>query len=357
MNISPKKKISPLLIEEEKNSKYSIFKNRESLHINTIPEFFVYIDKDTWEKFHTHTTRVYQNTYNEGQGIFLGKYFQDTHGEFVIADFYEEGEGTATHTSVQMSEECLANISEKCNSHDLLMLVWIHTHPNMGVFYSGTDIRCLATNFYKPFQIGIVADIIRRETQGFRVIQNQVTEFSDYSIYDSDEESISFPYRKEQISGAMDIKKKSDSTSPVINAPKQLFDKIDEIYQEIIRTQNLIRQSPRENSAQTASGILEDFLINLNKDISDIKDAISEESEKLPEQINNFFNNQKEFIEKKINIAGQDIKFEQKSLSQQLSLIVSELQEHTKFKKKKLLINGAALLILIVAFIYNFLIK
>ena len=172
------------------------FKDRQKFHNDSIPSFFVYIQDYAWNAFLNHGNNVYKEVKHEAQGIFVGQYFEDHFGEFVIATVYEEGYGNSQSTYVEMSEECLANISEKCQTENTLMLIWVHTHPNFGVFYSGTDYNCLKTNFYKPHQIGIVVDIIRKQHMGFRVTGNRVVEFSDYALFNNEKNTLSSPYNK-----------------------------------------------------------------------------------------------------------------------------------------------------------------
>jgi len=168
------------------------FKDRKKLHNEEPPKFFVYIQDYAWEAFKSHGKRIYDEVRHEAQGIFVGYYFKDQFGEFVVATNYEEGNGNSQSAYVEMSEECLAKISEKCQNDGTLMLIWVHTHPNFGVFYSSTDYNCLKTNFYKPYQIGIVVDIKKEQHKGFKTKGSDVVEFSDYALF-NDEKNILFP--------------------------------------------------------------------------------------------------------------------------------------------------------------------
>jgi hypothetical protein len=182
------------------------FRDRGKFHDGKIPDFFVYIQDYAWNAFVSHGNRVYQEVKHEAQGIFVGLYFKDQFGEFVVATAYEEGNGNSQSAFVEMSEECLANISDKCQSNGTLMLIWIHTHPNFGVFYSGTDSNCLRTNFYKPYQTGIVVDILRKQVKGFKTKGSDVVEFSDYSLFNNGKNILFLPYENNKI----EIVKKND---------------------------------------------------------------------------------------------------------------------------------------------------
>ncbi len=204
-------------IQEAQGDEFRVFRDRRSLHRGEVPGWFIYIHEYAWEAFLNHTTDVYASTGHEGQGIFAGKYFRDEFGEFAVATTYFEGEGESSRSHVEMSEQCLSLISKGCLAEDLLMLIWVHTHPTFGAFYSGTDVNCLRTNFYMPFQMGIVVDIVRRELKGFRVNAGEVVGFDDFAICGGESTRIFRPYESEVAQavrgGGMDIKRKIPEAS------------------------------------------------------------------------------------------------------------------------------------------------
>jgi predicted nucleic acid-binding Zn-ribbon protein/proteasome lid subunit RPN8/RPN11 len=208
------------------------FKNRAELHNGSIPDFFVYINDLAWNAFVRHGKNVYETLRHEAQGIFVGHYYKDQFGEFVVAIAYEEGYGSSQSAYVEMSEECLAKISEKCQADDTLMLIWVHTHPGFGVFYSGTDYSCLKTNFYKPYQIGIVVDILGKKHKGFKTKGNDVVEYSDYALFNDETNLLLLPYENHKI----EIVKKSNGridelTDEIKRLKKELQSKISEVEQ------------------------------------------------------------------------------------------------------------------------------
>jgi proteasome lid subunit RPN8/RPN11 len=170
------------------------FKDRAKLHDGNIPDFFVYIQDYAWNAFWSHSNNVYKEIRHEAQGIFTGNYYKDQWGEFVIATRYHEGSGGSTSSFVEMSEECLAKISEKCQKDNSLMIIWIHTHPGFGVFYSGTDYNCLRTNFYKPYQVGLVVDILKKQHKGFKSKGNEVVDFTDYKLFNDEKNILLDPF-------------------------------------------------------------------------------------------------------------------------------------------------------------------
>lgn len=188
------KNISEISDKELSDKALIDFKDRKKLHNDSIPDFFVYIQDYAWNAFMSHGNSVYQEVRHEAQGIFVGNYYKDQWGEFIVATRYYEGSGDSTSSFVEMSEECLAKISEKCQKDDSLMLIWIHTHPGFGVFYSGTDYNCLRTNFYKPYQIGLVVDILQNQIRGFKSKTSGIIDFVDYKLFNDEKDTLSDPF-------------------------------------------------------------------------------------------------------------------------------------------------------------------
>lgn len=48
-----------------------------------------------------------------------------------------------------------------------MIVGWYHSHPNLGVFFSGTDRRTQAAFFRSPYSLGLVIDPIRKEEKCF----------------------------------------------------------------------------------------------------------------------------------------------------------------------------------------------
>lgn len=202
MQIIQTKKIEPIELNSISSDEFKIFRDRQNIHKgeHNIPPFFVYINEYAWDAFIKHGNNVYDETQFEAQGILVGKYFKDTFGTFIVATTYFESVGYSNSAFVSMTEECLIDIGKKCKESDDIMLIWVHTHPDFGVFYSGTDKTCLKNNFYKPYQIGIVADIIRKQHRGFKIINNEVEDFGNYSLYNDNSDRLMKPYSLNSIS-------------------------------------------------------------------------------------------------------------------------------------------------------------
>jgi proteasome lid subunit RPN8/RPN11 len=211
------------------------FKNRTKLHDNSqIPEFFVYIQDYAWNAFVSHGNNVYKALRHEAQGIFVGHYFKDQYGEFIVATSYEEGDGNSQSAYVEMSEECLAKISEKCQANGTLMLIWVHTHPGFSVFYSSTDYNCLKTNFYKSYQIGIVVDILGEKHKGFKTRGIDVVDFENYALF-SDKKNLLFsPYGNNKIK----IVKESDRITSELKVKNEQLEQENEKLKKKLQEKN-----------------------------------------------------------------------------------------------------------------------
>jgi len=255
MNIVQTKETRATSIAEQRNDAFRIFKNRTGLHRGGVPRWFVYINDYAWEAFLSHTHAIYARTGHEGQGIFGGKYFEDELGQFAVATTYYEGEGSSSHSHVEMSEECLSTISRHCQEEGLQMLIWVHTHPTFGPFYSGTDSTCLKTNFFMPFQIGIVVDIVKEALKGFKVDSGEVVEFDDYALYNEEQSNIWRPYQRKEIGDRIEIKKKS--SEGVATLPEEAVQELKAVNETLEAIRGvLVDEIQKEMASADASGTL-----------------------------------------------------------------------------------------------------
>lgn len=269
-------------IQEAQGKEFRVFNDRKSLHRGDVPVWFVYLHEYAWEAFLSHTIEIYSRTGHEGQGIFVGKYFRDEFGEFAVATSYFGGEGESSQSHVEMSEQCLQLISRQCVAEDLLMLIWVHTHPKFGAFYSSTDTRCLRTNFYMPFQIGIVVDIVRRELKGFRVLDREVIGFDDFALYNGEPARLFQPYETEGLPAlraqSIEITRKGRETA---QAPAdELLREVKAINASLPAISDLLegllvreRESKQEDRAGYGGPFAEE-VIRLRKDVEFLKELI-----------------------------------------------------------------------------------
>lgn len=337
MKIVQTKKITPSFIRETNEAEFSVFQDRRQLHQGEIPGFFVYINEYAWEAFLSHTKGIYKRTRHEGQGIFLGKYFKDDFGEFAVATTYYEGEGESTHTYVGMSEQCLVAISDKCLAENLFMLIWIHTHPNFGTFYSGTDVNCLKTNFHMPFQTGIVVDIINEDIKSFKVKGDEVVEFRQYALYNNEKKLLFRPYESKETAeagqtntGIIELKKEPPKAASQPSIGEIVLDEIKGARAEL----ETIKELFANQKTQPADSILE-------KDIEFIKERIQNDAAKISELALNSLAERLTNIETEINLVSE----QSKKNESDAQLIIDKLKEQKLMQYVFLIIIFALFLV------------
>ena len=307
------KDISEISDKELSDKALIDFKDRKKLHNGVIPDFFVYIQDYAWNAFVRHGENVYQEVRHEAQGIFVGHYFKDQFGEFVVATNYEEGNGNSQSTYVEMSEECLAKISEKCQNDGTLMLIWVHTHPNFGVFYSGTDYNCLKTNFYKPYQIGIVVDILRKQHKGFKTKNNNVVEFSNYALFNDEKNNLFSPYESHKIEI---VRKNNRQIDELIEEVKQLKKELQYKISEVEQCEEELQL--KEKNIESLESDLQSKIADINK-LQEFLQSKKTEIERFKEELQN----------KEKNIEYLNSELETKTLD------ISKLQEDFKSKSSE----------------------
>jgi proteasome lid subunit RPN8/RPN11 len=342
-------------IQEAQEEEFHVFRDRGSLHRGEMPGWFVYVHEYAWEAFLSHTKGVYSRTGHEGQGIFLGKYFRDQFGEFAVATAYFEGEGESSRSHVEMSEQCLSLISQRCLAEDLLMLIWIHTHPTFGAFYSGTDMNCLSTNFYMPFQIGIVVDIVRHELKGFRVSAGEVVGFDDFAVYSDEARHIFTPYEREESpmvrAQGIEIKRKipeaarapTDEVLREVKAINAALPPIRALLEDLLARE---QPAPREPAADDGPVAAE--VASLRKDVELLKELIRKgEATRTQCDFTGQFTPPLERIEAEVKSLGL-LSDKADALTGAVQSHAKELSRQTKVQAAMLALAAVVLLILLI---------
>jgi proteasome lid subunit RPN8/RPN11 len=188
MIIGKKLYIQPIDASEIKDARIqAIFDNRQILHAKKVPEFAVYIDELTWYKFLQSADNEYTQRKNEASGIFLGHYFADQFGRYTVGTHFEAGNGTSTSSVLcEISVNDQLRILQTARDQKLLQLIWVHSHPTFGAFYSAVDFRTLKSMYYAPHQAGIVVDNVNCEYLGFKTKDGKVHEFNDIYLVSLD---------------------------------------------------------------------------------------------------------------------------------------------------------------------------
>lgn len=105
----------------------------------------------------------------EAGGLLLGRRFRlgDESPEIVSIDHFVPGrvfEGTGV--SLALGSE-LWDDARGLIDQGFVVVGWVHSHPDLGAFFSGTDRRTQRAFFSQPWQVGLCIDPVRGETAWF----------------------------------------------------------------------------------------------------------------------------------------------------------------------------------------------
>jgi len=102
-------------------------------------------------------------------GLLLGTVYKGLSGEddFVvdIANFARSIDFDGTSVSLRMDPSVWERARALADGNTVLG--WYHSHPDLGVFFSGTDRRTQLAFFNQPHSIGLVVDPIRLQEKWF----------------------------------------------------------------------------------------------------------------------------------------------------------------------------------------------
>ncbi len=133
------------------------------------PEFapYVFFENASYEQMLRDASR---DVSREHGGILLGEAYEDPGGRYYVviqsAVAADESKGSSTH--LRFRPESWKPIWDKLHSDRSLKIVgWYHTHPRLGVFLSGTDLRTQLLYFSSPWNIAIVIDPVSAEVGCF----------------------------------------------------------------------------------------------------------------------------------------------------------------------------------------------
>ncbi len=193
MIIGKRSVVEPCSLAEINNEGIKdLFSDRSLLHANSIPEFSIYIDEPAWNKFVQRANNEYTIHNNEASGIILGHYCSDRFGRFIVGTHFEAGYGQGTSSVFcEISIQDQLRILQKAKDQNLLQLIWIHSHPTFGAFYSTVDYRTLKSMYYAPHQAGIVVDNVNQEYLGFKVRNNSVRDFKEIFLVSLNDPTLS----------------------------------------------------------------------------------------------------------------------------------------------------------------------
>ncbi|MBD2122214.1 Mov34/MPN/PAD-1 family protein [Trichocoleus sp. FACHB-262] len=140
-------------------------------HKHALPPFFssVYISEIAIGSLLHH---LKSSMLIEQGGILFGNAYKDPQfGIYVeIVDAIAAPATIATETSFQLTSDSWDGIlkdAKKLSSKTTIM-GWYHSHPNLGVFMSATDMKTQQAFFSHPWCISIVCDPVRKEIGYFQ---------------------------------------------------------------------------------------------------------------------------------------------------------------------------------------------
>jgi proteasome lid subunit RPN8/RPN11 len=107
-----------------------------------------------------------RDTSREHGGILTGEACKGPSGQFYVlikdAIAATDSQGSSTH--LQFRAESWKPVWDHLHSNPSVQILgWYHTHPGLGVFLSGTDLRTQRLYFGSPWNIAVVIDPIARK--------------------------------------------------------------------------------------------------------------------------------------------------------------------------------------------------
>lgn len=214
MEFGKKKTISPLELSEELpkqlyptekpeerkrdylvlNQLCEVFKNRAETHRETSnTSFTCYIERMAFDAFVRYANDTYKERGHEATGLIVGYYLRDKdnpESTFIVGTNFLKATGPTTRVTCEFSYEDSIRHSNYCDEHKVLPLIWIHSHPGFGAFYSGTDDSTLNTYYYAPYQVGVVVDNLQSQILGYKMYGENKRQENVY-IFDLDKSNSS----------------------------------------------------------------------------------------------------------------------------------------------------------------------
>jgi len=135
----------------------------------------VYLGRDAYSQMMAHArSGVRGGERVEVGGILLGRPYQDSRGDIthvVIDQALPDEHGISRSSTFNFTHESWAALVKEAETGfpHLRIVGWYHSHPNFGIFYSGTDMTSQKTYFGTPWRVGVVVDPVREEGGFFAV--------------------------------------------------------------------------------------------------------------------------------------------------------------------------------------------
>lgn len=143
---------------------------------DTNEQYQCFIEKRAFDAFVAYADEAYKTKGHEATGIIFGYFFHSKNNpenKIAVATNFIQANGPATSVTCTISYDDVIRYNRFCEENKMLQVVWIHSHPTYGTFYSGTDSAMLMSSFYAPHQMGVVVDNVRNQAMGFKIVNGQ----------------------------------------------------------------------------------------------------------------------------------------------------------------------------------------
>jgi proteasome lid subunit RPN8/RPN11 len=122
--------------------------------------FWLFFEESAHERMFTDACK---DMSREHGGILTGQAYKDIGGNHYVlvtnAIAATDSQGTSTH--LQFTAESWKPVWDYLQtSPEVKIIGWYHTHPGLGVFLSGTDLRTQRLYFSAPWNVAVVIDPI-----------------------------------------------------------------------------------------------------------------------------------------------------------------------------------------------------
>lgn len=142
--------------------------------------YFVACEEDCWKKIRKHL----KSSPNELGGLLIGRIFKMDdaeryliHMDDIVASKNFENSPVSLKMDPDIWREANALLSK-----DQAVVGWYHSHPNLGVFFSGTDRQNQKASFSQNFHLGLVYDPVRDETALFKGAESEEISLSQFTV-------------------------------------------------------------------------------------------------------------------------------------------------------------------------------
>lgn len=162
-------------------------------HAPMPPQVSVILEQQAAEQIKAHAI---SNLRTELGGALLGKAYQHNGTIFVevkAALPAQSGDHGPVHFTFSADSWRQLQQDKEANYPQLDMVGWFHTHPGLGVFYSGDDVVVHSAAFTLPWHVGLVVDPVRNEACFFGWADGDLVPFSGfYERVDGAETAVSW---------------------------------------------------------------------------------------------------------------------------------------------------------------------